>query len=117
VNSDDTANAETSATKPLVNETPEKESNLRQILAIALVVFVTDYLRTGFKNWFGLSHPSAFALALFSASTLAWFADRPRKLWGFEPRRPVLTYFLSMAIIALLTYIVFRTFHFELFLR
>ena len=112
VNPDDTIKAETPATKPLLNETPEKESNFRQILAIALVVFLTDYLRIGFKNWFGLSNPSAFALALFSASTLAWFVDRPRKLWGFEPRRPVLTYFLSMAVIALVSYVVFRTFHF-----
>jgi hypothetical protein len=112
VNADDTVRAGTPATKPLVNETREKESNLRQILAIALVVFLTDYLRIGFKNWFGLSNPSAFALALFSASTLAWFVDKPRKLWGFEPKRPVLTYFLSMAAIALASYVVLRTFHF-----
>jgi hypothetical protein len=112
VNAADTVRVETPATKPLVKETREKESNLRQILAIALVVFLTDYLRTGFKSWFGLSNPSAFAFALFSASTLAWFVDKPRKLWGFEPKRPVLTYFLSMGAIALVSYVVLRTFHF-----
>ena len=100
-----------SAIKPLVNERQKKGLNPRQILAIALFVFLTDYLQTGFKSWFGLSRPSAFALAFFSASTLSWFVDRPRKLWGFEPRRPVLTYFLSMAVAALLIFVVFRAFH------
>ena len=112
VNSNDIAKAETSATKPLVNETPKKGLNLRQIAAIALFVFLLDYLQTGFRNWFGLSRPLAFALALFSASTLSWFVDRPRKLYGFEPKRPVLTYFLSTAIFTLLGYVVFRIFRF-----
>jgi hypothetical protein len=93
-------------------EAPKKKSELRQILAIALIVFLTDYFRIRFNNWFGLSNPSAFALAVFLSWTLAWFVDRPRKLWGFEPKRPVLTYFLSVVAIALASFLVGRIWHF-----
>jgi hypothetical protein len=112
MNSDDTLKADGSAEKPKVSETPEKKSNLRQILSVALVVFLTNYLQTGFKNWFVLSRPSAFAFALFSALTLSLFVDRPRKMWRFPLRWPVLAHLVVNAIFSLLGYAVFRALRF-----
>jgi len=112
MNSDDTLLAGGSAEKPLVNEKADKKLNLRQILSVALVVFLTDYLQTGFRNWFGLSRPSAFAFALFSALTLSLFVDSPKKLWRFQLRWPVLTHLIVNAIFSLLGYVVLRAFRF-----
>jgi hypothetical protein len=97
----------------VADESPKKESEVRMVLAIVVFVFLMRYLEKRFSNWFGLSTPSAFALAILSAYTVSMFVHRPRKLFGFfEPKRPLLTEFLIGAAIALVAYIVARVQHF-----
>jgi hypothetical protein len=98
---------------PVADESPKKESELRQILGIFVLVLLMNYLPKRFSNWFGLSNPSAFALAILSAWMVSTFVWRPRKLFGFfEPKRPILTEFLVVAAIALVAYLVTRAWHF-----
>ena len=55
------------STDPAVNESPKKESELRQALAIVIFISLMNYLEKRFNTWFGLSNPSALALAILSA--------------------------------------------------
>jgi hypothetical protein len=111
VNPSDTAKV-TLATGPAADEAPKKESALRVILGIFVLVFLLKYLPKYFSEWFGLSNPSAFALAIFSAVTVSNFVDRPRELLGLKLKRPGLTYFFFAAVLALISYVVGRIYHF-----
>ncbi len=111
MNSSDTVKV-TPATGPVADEVPKKESGLRVILGIFVLVFLLHYLPKYFNEWFGLSNPSAFALAVFSAVTVSNFVDRPGEFVGFKLKRPGLTYFVFGAVLALASYVVGRVYHF-----
>jgi hypothetical protein len=98
---------------PAAEGTPKKESELREILAIFVFVFLMQYLPKCFSNWLGFPNPSALALAILSAGTVSMFVHRPRKLFGFfEPKKPILTEFFVVAAIACVVYLVGRIWHF-----
>ena len=112
MNPEDIAKVAPSASGSLVGQAPTQASEFRQVLAYAVIVFLAHYFRIRFNHWFGLTNPLAFALALFLASTLSYFIDRPRKLLGFAPKRPFLTFSLITAALAIVSYVVGRIYHF-----
>ncbi len=111
MNPSDTAKV-TPATGPVTDQVPKKESGLRVILGIFVLVVLLYYLPKYFSEWFGLSNPSAFALAVFSAVTVSNFVDRPREFMGFKLKRPGLTYFVFGAVLAIVSYVVGLVYHF-----
>jgi hypothetical protein len=106
-----TAKAESTATEPAVSETLQKESDVMEILSIAVSVFLTDYFRMGFEKWFGISSSAAIALGVFLAFTVSWFVHRPKKIFRrFEATTG--NYFVGLAVLATAIFIIGRIMHF-----
>jgi hypothetical protein len=106
-----TAKAESTAPEPTFSETLQKESNVMEILSIAVSIFLSDYFRMSFEKWFGFSFSAAIALGIFLAFTVSWFVHRPKKIF----RRFQATsrnYFVSLAVLAAAIFIVGRIMHF-----
>jgi hypothetical protein len=98
----------------MADETPKERSDLLTA-SIATDCLLTTYFATHFGKWFGLSNPAGFATGTFSAWTISWLADRPKRLWfsfkwfGFDTRRATAgAYFLLLAVLALAAYVVGR---------
>lgn len=93
-------------------ESPKKESELRASLAIVLGAILMIYFEKRFPTWFGLSNPSALALAVLSAWTVVGFVQIPSKLFGYTPERPRVAYFLVVIALSLVAFLVGRILHF-----
>jgi hypothetical protein len=111
------AKAPPSSTEQTAIEKLRSEALL--VLSITIGSLLTYYFGTHFQKWFGFSGPPAFALGLFSAWTISWLVDRPKRLWfsfkwfGFNTRRATAgAYFLLLAVLALAAYVVGRIMHF-----
>jgi hypothetical protein len=83
----------------------KKESNLMEILSVAVSVFLTDYFRMGFEKWLGLSFSAAIAIGILLAFTVSWFMNRPKKITSRN-------YFVILAVLAATIFIFGRIMRF-----
>lgn len=82
-----------------------KESDVMEILSIAVSIFLTDYFRMSLEKWFGFSFSAAIALGVFLAFTVSWFLHRPKKIFRrFEATTR--NYFVSLGVLSAAIFII-----------